>query len=114
MKKRMLVSVAAVLMGLGVTTSVLATVADKPATVMQEEVTYKEIKAGELPETVRSAIHESYADYTLSKAYVGSDGSYKLKLSKGDENIAVFFNASGEFVKVEKNGENGQGTENPK
>jgi len=103
MKKRMLVSVMMLLMGVGLTTTVFANEKVQAADVVlyQEEVTYSEIKAEELPETVTATLKETYADYAISKALLGSDGSYKVKLSMGEEHIAVFFNANGEFVKVE-------------
>jgi len=111
MKKRMLVSVMTLLMGVGVTTSLLANenVQAVPVVLDQEEVTYSEIKAEELPETVTATLNDSYADYTISKALLGSDGSYKVKLSQGEEHIAVFFNASGEFLKVETIEKEGSG-----
>ncbi|WP_147372161.1 hypothetical protein [Mariniphaga sediminis] len=111
MKKRMVMSIGLLLMGLGITTTVIAAAPEQPMVVMQEEVTFKEIQKEELPETVTAAIQDAYADYTLSKAYVGSDSSYKVELTQGDENIAVFFNANGEFLKVERADKGG--TEEP-
>src|SRR5690554_1165088 len=103
MKKKMLVSVMTVLMGVGITTALFAneSVQAAPVVLAQEEVTYSEIDAAELLETITATLRDSYADYTISKALLGSDGSYKVKLSQGEEHIAVFFNANGEFLKVE-------------
>lgn len=111
MKKRMLVSVVMLLMGVGLTTTVFANPKVQAVDVVlnQEEVTYSEIKAEELPETVAATLKNTYADYTISKALLGSDGSYKVKLSQGEKHIAVFFNANGEFVKVETVEKEGSG-----
>jgi len=68
--------------------------------MLQEEVTYEEIQKEEVPEVVMSAVKESYDGHELEKAFLGSDGNYKLKLTKGEEKIAAFFNANGEFLKV--------------
>lgn len=101
MKKGMIITAAVVVMGMSMPAGLMAANAQQMAAVAQEEVTYEEMEVENLPEAVTKAISDGYADYTLAKAYQGSDGSYKVKLTKDDEKIAVFFNASGEFLKIE-------------
>lgn len=60
-----------------------------------------EIKEDELPEPVASSINNNYSGFQLSKIYRGSDGSYKIKLEKEDEKLAVFYDAGGEFIRME-------------
>lgn len=106
MKKRMLSVAVVLLMGFGVANTTFASEKMQAVTITQEqeEVTYTEIKAEELPEAVGVTLKEpAYADYTISKAFVGSDESYKVLLSKDDtETIYVFFKANGELIKVEE------------
>lgn len=103
----MIITAAVAIMGISVpTVSVLAANSVKAQTVLQqEEVTYAKVNVEDLPETVSKSITEGYADYTVSKAFKGSDGSYKVKLEKGDEKISVFFNEQGEFLKIEQGDE---------
>ncbi len=60
-----------------------------------------EIKKDELPETVLSSVKDNYSGFELAQTYRGSDGSYKVKLEKGNEKMAAFYNAAGEFIRVE-------------
>ena len=72
----------------------------------QQEVTYNEIQKGELPDAVTSAVAEKYPNWSVMKAYKGSDNSYKLKITMGDQKKAVFYDENGEFLKekdVEEN-----------
>lgn len=96
---------AVIVLGLSLPSGVLAENASETATVAQQEVQYEKMNVEDLPETVSNAISEGYADYTLSEAYMGTDGSYKVKLSKEDETIKVFFNAAGEFLKIKPAGD---------
>ena len=93
-------------MGVGTVASVSATNSKFcSATIqLQDEVTYEEISVDELPQPVAKAVQEGYADYTVTKTSVGSDGSYKVDLKKNEESISVFFNAEGEFLKIEQGG----------
>lgn len=100
MKKRMMITAMVMFLSVGLTTSVFAEKLSEPAVVLQDEVTYTEITKEELPEAVTAAISETYAGYEIEKAFIGSDGIYKVKLFGGEEKIAVFYNSSGEFVKV--------------
>jgi len=106
MKKKMLSVAVVLLMGFGVANTVFASEKLQAVTITQEqeEVTYTEIKADELPEAVGVTLKEpAYADYTISKAFLGSDESYKVLLSKENaESIYVFFKATGELIKVEE------------
>lgn len=101
MKKGMMITAVMMFLGVGITTAVFAERASEPVSVIQsDEVTYNEIQKEDLPEAVTAALNETYAGYSIEKAFSGSDGTYKVKLLKGDEKIAVFYNADGEFIKV--------------
>jgi hypothetical protein len=66
----------------------------------------EEIKEDELPESVISSINDNYSGFELAKIYRGSDGSYKIKLEKEDETMAAFYDAAGEFIRVEDKTDN--------
>lgn len=70
-------------------------------TLAQEDVKFEEIKAEELPKLVQDELSKSYSDCTVLKSFIGNDGSYKIILFDSEQNIAVYFNAKGEFVKKE-------------
>lgn len=101
MKKGMMISIVLMSLGMGMSTTVFANNASEQMVILQEEVTYDEIQKEEVPEVVMSAAKESFDGYELAKALLGSDGNYKLKLTKEEEKIAAFFNADGELLKVE-------------
>jgi hypothetical protein len=101
MKRGMMISIVLMFLGMGISTTVFAENASEPMVILQEEVTYDEIQKDEVPEAVLSAVKKSFDGYELGKAFLGSDGNYKLKLTKGEEKIAAFFNANGELLKVE-------------
>lgn len=106
MKKRMLSAAVILIIGFGAATTLFATKSMQAIVITQEqeEVTYAEIKTSELPETVSAALQQpAYSDYTVSKAFKGSDGTYKVLLSNEDkQNINVIFSADGELKKVEE------------
>jgi hypothetical protein len=112
MKKGMIITAAVLVMGFGMSETVIAENTTKAAIVAQDEVAYEEISTDELPEAVNTSIQEGYGDYTVSQAFKGDDGTYKAALEKDDEKISVFFNEAGEFLKIEQDGaENtGEGT----
>jgi hypothetical protein len=62
----------------------------------------REIEVNELPQAVRSAINQQYADRTIEKAKtVEKDGEtrYMAKLEGDDEDLKVVFNADGSVEK---------------
>jgi hypothetical protein len=61
-----------------------------------------EIEEKEIPEGVMNSIKHSYPDHKVVTAYRGSDGSFKIVLSIKDEKIAAFYNAAGDFLKLEE------------
>lgn len=61
-----------------------------------------EIQESELPETVSNSLDELYPDHDVKKAFRGSDNSYKVKIENGDDKSVVYFDATGQFVKSEK------------
>ncbi len=61
-----------------------------------------EITKDELPESVVKSINENYSEYKISEAHRGSDGSYKVKLENEETNIAAYYDAGGEFLRIEQ------------
>jgi len=106
MKKTMLSAALVLVMGFGMANTALASEKAQAMEIAQQqaEVSYAEISSDELPEAITVALTDTaYADYTISKAFLGSDESYKVVLSKDDtEAIAIFFKADGEVIKTEE------------
>lgn len=103
--KRSLIIAAVVVFGMvGMSTSVKANNTSNSNTIIlsQDNVKFTEIKSEELPAAVSKSLSEGYSDYTIVKAYKGSDDSYKVDLKKDQETISVYFNADGKFLKIEK------------
>ncbi|HEX2393816.1 MAG TPA: hypothetical protein VHI78_00630 [Bacteroidales bacterium] len=66
-------------------------------------VEYKEeVKTADLPAAITRSINEKYPGYKTEKAFRGADGTYKVKISKGDEMQTLFFDERGESVKMQK------------
>lgn len=103
MKKGLMILTIAVLFGLFNLQSTMAiNLVSYTIVLADEDVKYKEIKTTELPATINESVQKSYADYTIAKAYLGSDGTYKVKLTKdGDKKIA-YYSADGEFQKAQE------------
>lgn len=102
MKKGMIMTAAVIVLGISMPSGVMAENTNHTMQIAQEEVQYEKMNVEDLPEVVSQSISEGYADYTVSEAYMGTDGSYKVKLTKEEEKIKVFFNANGEFLKIEQ------------
>lgn len=63
---------------------------------------YKEVKASEVPQTVKDAVTKDFSGATISKAYVNANGEYKIQLATADKKAAtVYANAKGEWIKNE-------------
>ncbi|WP_062622891.1 hypothetical protein [Aequorivita aquimaris] len=63
---------------------------------------YKEVKASEVPQTVKDAVAKDFSGATISKAYVNAQGDYKIELATADAKKAtVYANAKGEWIKNE-------------
>jgi hypothetical protein len=102
MKKLLIVSAVALLLGLIMPQTIKATVPVTDETTAVEEAQYTEINVADLPEAISKAIAEDYAGYTVDKAFQGNDGTYKIKISSSAEKLVLFYNEEGEFLKVEK------------
>lgn len=106
MKSVIVVFVITLFAGIGMTqTSYAKSVNSSIDVLQQDEVEYKEIESKELPEKVTSTLAESFAGYSISKSYKGTDDSFKVDLSKDEESIVVYFDANGDFLKKETEGE---------
>ncbi len=62
----------------------------------------EEIQEDDLPELITNSLDELYPDYDVKQAYRADDGSYKVKIEKQDDKVAVFYDSSGYFVEDEK------------
>ena len=63
---------------------------------------YKEVKASEVPQTVKDAVAKDFSGATVSKAYVNAKGEYKLDLATADKKAStVYANKKGEWIKNE-------------
>jgi len=69
--------------------------------VMQQDVTYQQVAVDELPEAVAKAFAKGYEGYTISKAYKGSDGSYKLEAVGAEVTVELYYSETGELIKSE-------------
>ena len=74
---------------------------DAETAVVAETVQdFKEVKASEVPQTVKDAVAKDFSGATISKAYVNANGDYKLDLATADKKAAtVYANAKGEWIK---------------
>lgn len=70
--------------------------------IVVQEVNYQEIPTENIPETVMESLNKDYSGYLIDKAYLGDDGSYKLKVSQSDMKYLVFYKENGELIKVEE------------
>jgi len=74
-----------------------------PGTMSTE---YSEVaNISELPAAITRSLNEKYPGFKADKAYLGKDGTYKVKVSKGEEKQVLFFDARGEAVKMHKSAE---------
>ncbi len=61
----------------------------------------REINENELPEMITNSLDEWYPEHEI-EAYRGEDGSYKVKVKNQDEEVAVYYNSQGYFLRDEK------------
>jgi hypothetical protein len=103
MRKIMILSAAALAIFLAMPQLAEATTITNATTVIQEKaVKYQEVAPATLPEAITKALAKDYAGYTVEKAFLGDDGTFKVAVSKADAKNAVFFSATGDFIKIEK------------
>lgn len=95
MKKGMIITNVLVLMGFCVSVGVYADNFTQPIMTMQDEVTYDEISVDELPQEVNDAVAQSYADYTVSAAHLGSIGISQRSLPERKPGTGNEFRISG-------------------
>ena len=72
------------------------------AATQQMDIKYTEITVDQLPQEVSKAIAKDYAGFKTEKAYQGDDGTFKVKVSKGDDMSVLFYKGTGELTKSEK------------
>ncbi len=103
MKKALYFSAAAVMMLI----IAMPPVSAKTTTVRHsveavQDVNYQEIAVANVPETITEALSKDYSGYTIDKAYLGDDGSYKLDVSQASVKYSIFYKENGELIKVEE------------
>jgi hypothetical protein len=105
MKKGIIITAVVLALGISMPAGVYAgnLSSDNASMVAQsDEVKYDKIDVSEVPETVSSSITQDYAGYEISKAFVGDDGSYKVKLKSDSEKVTVFYDSQGQFLRTEE------------
>ena len=75
---------------------------DAVVATQQKDIKYTEITADQLPEAVSKALAKGYVGFKTDKAYQGDDGTFKVKVSKGDDMSVLFYKENGELIKSEK------------
>jgi hypothetical protein len=66
-----------------------------------------EIQLKELPAEIHDSVNENYPEHKIDEVFRGSDGSYKIKMEKGDKKAILFYSAGGNFLRLEEtHGEN--------
>ena len=99
----MILSAAALMLSLAMPQFAEATNVQNASTMMlAQEVKYQEITVADIPEAVSTTITKDYAGYTIDKAFLGSDGTYKVAVTKVDVKEVLFFDAKGGLIKAEK------------
>ena len=103
MKKVMILSAAALMLSLAMPQFAEATNVQNSSTLIQvQQVKYQDVTVADIPEAVSTTIKKDYAGYTIDKAFKGSDGTYKVAVTKVDVKEVLFFDAQGGFIKAEK------------
>ena len=103
MRKIMILSAAALAIFLAMPQLAEATTVKNATTTIQEKtVKYQEIAPATLSEAITKALAKDYAGYTVEKAFLGDDGTFKVALTNGETKSMVFYSEKGEFVKIEK------------
>lgn len=103
MKKVMILSAAALMLSMAMPQFAEANNVQNNNSMTQVlEVQYQEITVADLPEAVSATLTKDYAGYTTDKVFLGSDGTYKVAVSKAEVKEVLFFDATGVFVKAEQ------------
>ncbi len=98
MKKILILTATALVLGLSVPQYVSAKTSRDLQTAA-DEVKYTEIKVADLPDAVFNAIDQDYSGYTIEKAYIGTDGNYKVAVKNDKEEKVLYYSKDGEMVK---------------
>jgi hypothetical protein len=105
MKKGIIITAVVLALGVSVPAGVYAGNLNSENASMiaqSDDVKYDKIDVSEIPETVSSSITTNYAGYEISKAFVGDDGSYKVKLKSDSEKVTVVYDEQGQFLRTEE------------
>ena len=100
MKKLMILSAAALAIFLAMPQFAVATTVQNETTIAQEKaVKYTEVAATTLPAAVTATLAKDYAGYTIDKALLGDDGTYKVIVKKDAVKTKLLFTSKGELIK---------------
>lgn len=102
MKRELIMLAVVVLVGITSPKLTFAENTMNETVVMQEEVSYSEIKADQLPAEISESIQNSFPDATISQAFLGNDGTYKAIITTENNSLVIFLDAKGKIVKTEK------------
>ncbi len=87
-------------------TSVETVAAKRDASLTAQD--YKELKASELPKSVKDAVAKAYQDATISKAYKNGKGEFKLVITTlaadgvKKASKTVYLDSNGKWIKGNK------------
>lgn len=101
MKKIMFISTAALVLFLTSTNGAVPSKLYRTAIVQEKDVTYKEISVDKLPPAVVQTLDNEYKDFAKDKAFMGSDNSYKVDISKGTMKHTIFLSEQGKILKTD-------------
>lgn len=96
-----LLSVVTITMGITMPQMVTAN-SSQNEVVFAQDVKYQEIPKENVPVTVTESLEKDYSGYTVDKAYLGEDGSYKLDVSQAGVKYIIYYKENGELIKVEE------------
>jgi len=100
MKKALFLAVVAV--SLLATATSEAVASENVKVEVTEEVTYQEIDVKELPAAVIKSIKVEYVDGVITKAFKGTDSSFKVEIKLNDKNHKVCYNKEGKKIENAK------------
>ena len=103
MKKVLFLSAVALMLGLAQTqVTEAAKVQETVISNQLQDVTYQEITNDKLPEAVTKAVAKDYKDFKIDHSFLGSDGNYKVEISKETLKYSLILSEKGEVIKVEQ------------
>lgn len=105
MKKVMILSVFALILGVSApqilnALPVRSEISKNITVTKKPQVKYQMVAVQSVPKAVVDSVKKSYPGYTIAKAFKGTNGSYKLIVSKNGAVKTLYYEADGESIKV--------------